>query len=718
MRFLRLLQSGKKYIAILVIASIIFSITQPVFAAESTPAQQGADLCSVTGTIKTIFSGDVALAIQGCVVYALSVPVQILEFILHYELDTLIVVLNYQTHNNNWIIPAVYDTWYIIRNFINMGFIIVMIVMAIATVLSYEQYSYKKLLGPILITALIMNFSFTVGQNFIIFGNELAVTFAKQINLNNLGNLFIQSSGIYKLTTPEAATNAVFKNTPSPIFNALIGELFFIIYGIIAVLAIATVLVTSIIRIPALWIILITSPIAWIGYAVPQLKSNWNTWWKELVSWTFFLPIYMFCMIFAFGFLSAKATFNFGGQNGDALYGLNDIFFYIITLAALVGGLGMARSIGSSMGVGTIAGFDKVEKFFGVSQQQLQKRGQAIGNTVGFYATGGQYTRDKIAGLNKAKDARLNIIKEKGLFGIGGSEKSKLRQANVAEKYSGGLLKGTEDKAIMDAVGSNRTRISKLLESEKDDEAKKKFLLKNINSSDKMASQAARLEYAKKYNDISKINEDLNAVGGKDTAVGKELMDIYKKKLDDPKTTKDQKLEILKGDPNGPYAGLPKDFTKEVAKDLYEAGHITTEADYAKAKELFKDSEKELNALNKAIDKINPLLRIQNELITSRDSTLPPLSSDQERTAFIQEQSAVITEKLKEILKTKPPRDIADLDESFWKDENAQAALRSKMTDPNTGARFLSQLNKAMNSDRITQEKFNIFAAIRPNPTP
>ena len=49
--------------------------------------------------------------------------------------------------------------WTIVRDVCNMFFVVIMLVIAFATVLRIENYSYKKLLPKLVIMAILINFS-------------------------------------------------------------------------------------------------------------------------------------------------------------------------------------------------------------------------------------------------------------------------------------------------------------------------------------------------------------------------------------------------------------------------------------------------------------------------------------------------------------------------------------------------------------------------------
>src|SRR3989344_753703 len=91
-----------------------------------------------------------------------------------------------------WIVKAQWDflgdmtvvreLWAVARDFTNMLFILFLIFIALAAVLSLKQYDWKKMLVRVIIVAFITNFSFAICQYLIIFSNSLAHVVLNMLN--------------------------------------------------------------------------------------------------------------------------------------------------------------------------------------------------------------------------------------------------------------------------------------------------------------------------------------------------------------------------------------------------------------------------------------------------------------------------------------------------------------------------------------------------------
>ena len=100
-----------------------------------------------------------------------------------------------------------------------------------------------------------------------------------------------------------------------------------------------------IIRVVILWILMIFSPLAFLGMILPSMKSYSAMWWKNLIDQAFFAPAFMFMFMLATKFVNAnlmdsilKITLN---DNSMVVVGLNMgtplvVFFNFIVIATLL----------------------------------------------------------------------------------------------------------------------------------------------------------------------------------------------------------------------------------------------------------------------------------------------------------------------------------------------------------------------------------------------
>ncbi len=189
--------------------------------------------------------------------------------------------IQWQTSNAVYGVVVVDQSWTIIRNFVNMFFILILIVMAFGTIFDIKQYTWREMLAPFLISALLVNFSLTIGQYIITIANGLSGIFLKQIS--DVSGTFAQGFNAVNIAT-SGATDLISGTT-----KIIITEIFAIIFLTVVMLAFAAAAIFSLVRIFVLWFLLIISPIAWIGYSLPNArKETWGAWWKHFFCWCFY----------------------------------------------------------------------------------------------------------------------------------------------------------------------------------------------------------------------------------------------------------------------------------------------------------------------------------------------------------------------------------------------------------------------------------------------
>lgn len=261
----------------------------------------------------------------------------------------IVKVDNMQAILNN---PAIYNAWKDVRDLLNMSFILVLLFAAFSTILQIEKYNYKKILLTLVIMALLVNFSYPITRGIIDISNTLMYTLIKNLmgNENSMG-VIADSAGIHDIITAA-------KTYDSGI-SALVATIVFSFIFAITLWAIGIMLV---IRIVALAILTIFSPIAFVG-AIISLPSSGNfagKFWDNLFKYAFFGPIMMFMIYIATQIMShmqqQKLDLGVIASGHTVNPGIvASIAFFAVPIVILWIGLGMAQSM-SIAGAGTVMG--------------------------------------------------------------------------------------------------------------------------------------------------------------------------------------------------------------------------------------------------------------------------------------------------------------------------------------------------------------------------
>lgn len=173
--------------------------------------------------------------------------------------------------------------WIFTRDLVNLFFIIILVVIALATILRIKEYQFQKTLPILIIVALLVNFSPVIVGFFVDFFSLLTNLFLKNLSFGQ--GFFASTTLLNKQMWGLFA--GVFNPFESPLiyFSRLaaistLGAYFGLgtfVFLIIAFLYLARVL--------AFWILLILAPLAFAAYILPATRRIWTMWWNQLFQW-------------------------------------------------------------------------------------------------------------------------------------------------------------------------------------------------------------------------------------------------------------------------------------------------------------------------------------------------------------------------------------------------------------------------------------------------
>lgn len=252
---------------------------------------------------------------------------------------------------------AIYGGWTLVRDALNVSFIMFLLFSAFATVFQIDKYSYKKTLLTIVIMALLVNFSFPISRFVIDVSNMMMFYLADTLNIGSTkADEIVKFADVAGL--PKILKSSVGANT-----TALLAAIVFVFIFAVTIL---TISILFLIRTIALAILIIFSSLAFVGAAIPPLSSYASDWWKKLFNYSFFGPIMLFMMYIASSLMTeisksvpldmAKIATN----DTVAPENIATLSFFAIPIVILWMGLGIAQSMsiaGASAVVGKSKGF-------------------------------------------------------------------------------------------------------------------------------------------------------------------------------------------------------------------------------------------------------------------------------------------------------------------------------------------------------------------------
>lgn len=214
--------------------------------------------------------------------------------------------------------PIVTLGWGITRDLANMFFILILLIIAFATVLRIQSYAIKQLWWKVVVAALLINFSLVIAGFVIDFTQVLTTFFLKQITGDG-GFITITS----KLAASMQITNFYNPASPTSIIGgaaqfgasgiaATLGIILTLIGLIITVFVFGAAMIFLIVRILHIWFLLISAPIVWMLWILPETSKHFSQWWNEFIRWTFFAPIFVFIIYLSLSIFDATGKFKSG----------------------------------------------------------------------------------------------------------------------------------------------------------------------------------------------------------------------------------------------------------------------------------------------------------------------------------------------------------------------------------------------------------------------
>lgn len=178
--------------------------------------------------------------------------------------------------------PFVEYGWIYVRDVMNLLFILVLIFAGVATMLHIGEYGLKKTITRVIIVALAVNFSLLAGQIVLNFAQIMMNTFINPTDVD----LIRQNIDFSRINVWDFQAGDALQGTAMLLFH--------IIYEIGVVAVLGAIAVFLLIRLTAVWLLLILAPAAYILYLFEPTEEYLSQWWHKFIAYAFFAPIMAF----------------------------------------------------------------------------------------------------------------------------------------------------------------------------------------------------------------------------------------------------------------------------------------------------------------------------------------------------------------------------------------------------------------------------------------
>lgn len=377
-------------------------------------------------------------------------------------LTVIAAVVDIAQYNNFINNPQIKDAWVIIRDLCNMFFILILLIIAFATILRIENYNVKKLLPKLLIMAILINFSRTICGLFIDFSQVIMLTFVNAF-ADGKGNFvsLLKIQDYLKLAKNQGSWAV---DDSINLQSTVAGIIMAVLFMVIATVTMVAILIIFVMRVIMLWIYVILSPLAFLLSAFPGGQKYAGQYWGDFTKYLINGPVLAFFIWLALVTMSSLNVNDFaktfaGGQV-EMLQPTNFMHF-IIAIGMLVGGLMVSQQIG---GIGASWGANAVNSLktrgWGVAKGAAKWTGRTAAYLPKEYAKRAGYGAADLAleGLKRAPLISGIAIKKQGEL--------RMKREYAEEKdtrYMKYLPEQDLDRVMSNYTGEGRTRAGRAL---------------------------------------------------------------------------------------------------------------------------------------------------------------------------------------------------------------------------------------------------------------
>lgn len=401
------------------------------------------------------------------------------------------VIIDLAKYNDFVTSSAVENGWVIIRDVVNMFFILILLVISFATIFNVKEYKYQAMLPRLLIMAVVINFSRTIAGVLIDFGQVVMLTFVNGFQAAAGGN-FIKALKIEELLKfqDQPGNTDLLKVFASFVLAAIMITVTAVVLGAFAIMLVM--------RIVTLWFLVVLSPIAFLASVWPsgRIQQKYALWWDMFLDNIMVGPILAFFLWLSLLVLGSgdvattdavvKSTYEQeSGISGGLSAGytkigtLDNMISYLMGIGMLLGSLYMAQSMRAA-GAG-IAGA-ALGKVKGYASSAVRKPISGAWRATKFgvrKSVGGAY---EVTGARSRVDLTVSKFRDTGFaraLGMGKKEdvdRQKLKRDEAAYRRFGDIGKADAIRRKMEGVelaavrekGMTNDDLKKKYDNEKD----------------------------------------------------------------------------------------------------------------------------------------------------------------------------------------------------------------------------------------------------------
>ncbi len=244
--------------------------------------------------------------------------------------------------------------WEVVRDICNMFFMFFLLIVAFGTMLRSKSINIKAILPKIIISLFLINFSMVFAYLVI----DISQFFMVEISAWMPGGFSMVAQSLSTIPARFKMDLPLLDKLTAVDTSMLINIIFAIGFSVLLFFVYLMLALFLMIRIVYFAVLIIFSPVAFLGIAFPALSRYSSEWWKEITKWAIFGPVFIF-----FVYLSVTMANELVGTVFVPVPASFDIFYkvanIIIPAVVPIAILLMAPSFATKSGVagaGTLVG--------------------------------------------------------------------------------------------------------------------------------------------------------------------------------------------------------------------------------------------------------------------------------------------------------------------------------------------------------------------------
>jgi len=255
------------------------------------------------------------------------------------------------------------EGWKMTRDVCNLFFLLVLLFIAFCTILQIPKYHARKTLLMFILMALLINFSKPIAV-FIFDGSQLLMNlFLNKIGagVGSNGSLSTQLSSV-----SDIAKNVYEKLPRTSLFEnelTVVTYLFGVVFLFMFAVALLVMGIFLLIRIVAVMLLIIVSPLAFLASAIPDFNKISSSWWDALFKYSYYGPAAAFFLYLSTKLAAVlpKVTFDANG-NKELSEMIENFLHYAIVIVFLYASIIMAQKFGIQFAEAVTKRGDKILK--------------------------------------------------------------------------------------------------------------------------------------------------------------------------------------------------------------------------------------------------------------------------------------------------------------------------------------------------------------------